>query len=400
MSDLVFHGHSRTVQNGWAMPIEHWLDEPNPYAPDYPRWRDIFYESHITSMVWVDGHEYSAPMDAIWPNLEVGLAYNMDLLDEMGLKPPATWAEEVEVGRALKEAGGGLSPWPPATGFDKGGLATWPLGLQILPSMLQAVAPQMDTDGDMFVGAENCLAAFKAGIVGPLTPIYQRAYDEYMNLIQTYPDNFMEVDLERMWREGKIGVIYKGSWEFSQTYNDPNIQFDRGFVLCPLPDSKDIPPLDGRPGAVDPTGTTAGDGSVPADLITAINGIEYTAMQSSIEARKNEAEVIDWWMFLTEPENDAFMVNENQQRIPAAKDAPIGPIFQGIANQSQPLYDYQIAWWGEGLYWDAENFSEWRKIFVEWVIGETDRETHFARQQAEWEKATARYEAELKEQSE
>lgn len=76
--ELVWSVHDVPVQNGWALPIGEYLDQPNPFAPEYSRWRDIFYETYMTSLIYGDGREYCAPIISYWPNLEVGLAYNKE----------------------------------------------------------------------------------------------------------------------------------------------------------------------------------------------------------------------------------------------------------------------------------------------------------------------------------
>ena len=113
--DLIRSWHNIPVQNGWALPIGKYLDEPNPFVPEYPRWRDIFYETLMTSLIWEDGEEYCAPIRAIYPALEVGLMYNKDYFREQGLKVPSSWTELKEVSKKLKEMGTGLSPWPPSS---------------------------------------------------------------------------------------------------------------------------------------------------------------------------------------------------------------------------------------------------------------------------------------------
>lgn len=392
--DLTWNTHNYAVQNGWAVAIDDYLNMPNPYAPQYKAWRDIFWPEYMKSLKQPDGHEYCAPLDSIYPNIEVGLAYNKETLDKMGLKVPATWKDEMEVAKALKEAGNGLSPWPPEK--DTGNC--WPLALQVLPSMMQSVCPEMDLNKDKFIGIEEALPAYKAGIIGPKTPIYQRAFDEMYQLATYWIDGFATTDLDLMWREGKIGLTYAGSWDFSRIANDPNVTFERGFIPPPLPSSQDIPSTATQPGAYDPPRTTAGDGSVPGELMNAVQGAETAIIGSAVKAHNNMAETINWWQFITAPDNNAFMVNENQNRISSAKDAALGSIWKGIASSKLPLYDYSIAWWGQGFYWDNNNFNTWRKIFMAWITGQIDRETHFARQEQEWQEASARYEAVLKEQ--
>lgn len=394
--NLVRSTHNFAVQNGWAKPMDEYLAQPNPYAPQYETWNDIFYPSFMSSLVQPDGHVYTAPIDNIWPNIEVGLAYNKDTLDRLGLEPPATWSDEMEVAKTLKEAGDGLAPWQAeqATGN------LWPLALQILPSMMQPILPEMDLNDDKFIGIEEALPAYQNGLIGPNTPIYRRAFAEMRAMASYWIDGFNTVDIDLLWREGKVGLRYSGSWEFSRLANDPNITFERGFLPPPLPNSRDIPATEEWPGATDPPRTTAGDGSVPGELLTAVQGSEFVIIASSSEADNNLAQTIDFWQFLTEPQNNAFLVNENQARISSAVDAPLGSIWQEIATFKLPLYDYAIAWWGQGWYWDNDNFMKWRPIFVEWITGQIDEETFFIRQEEEFAAGAARYEAILKEQME
>jgi len=389
--DLIYSLHNVPVQNGWALPIEEYLDQPNPFAPEYPRWRDIFYPKLMESLVWGDGHEYCATIGAIWPNLEIGLVYNKGFFAEHGLEPPRTWTEEKEVSRALKEMGSGLSPWPPEQASGN----CWPLALQLLPPMMQEVCAEMDLNGDKFVNIEEALPAFKKGLIGPNTPIYRRAWAEMYELATYWVDDFMTTDLDLLFRQGGVALQYQGVWEFSALGHDPTIEFEIGFLPPPMPNSQDIPPSDDMPGAFDPMRYTEGDGSVPADLLTAVQGPDLVILKPSVEAHDNLAETLLWWQFMTTPENDAFIINENEVRIPSAKDAPLGPIFSQIAHFKLPLYEYSIAWWGQGLFWDAANFTNWRKVFVDWITGQIDEETFFERQQQEFEEGAARYEETL-----
>ena len=224
--NLVRSTHNFAVQNGWAVAIDDYLAQPNRYAPDYDKWIDIFYPTFMNSLIQPDGKIYCAPIDNIWPNIEVGLAYNKETFDSMGLEPPSTWGAQMEVSRALKEAGDGLAPWQveQATGN------LWPLALQILPSMMQPICPEMDLNGDKFVGVDEALPAYRAGIIGPNTPIYKRAFEEMYELATYWIDAFNTVDIDLLWREGKVGLRYSGSWEFSRMANDPNVTFERGFL--------------------------------------------------------------------------------------------------------------------------------------------------------------------------
>lgn len=385
--DLVWPQHDIPIQRGWCVPLEDYLDKPNPYAPTYATWNDIFYPSIMKSLVYTDGHTYSAPISTPYPGIEVGLAYNQEWLDKVSMQSPSTWSEEVELSRKLKEMGNGLAPWPVEAQSGN----VWPLALQILPAMLQDLAPELDLNQDFQITADEGLVGFQKGLIGPMTPIYQDAWREMKKLAGYWVDGWATADLDQLWREGKIGLRTTHSGEFSEFANDPNLTFKRGFLPQPIVTSKDIP------GAKDPDQYTPGDGKVPADLVVQVNGADTAILKSSTEAHRNFDETLKLLQFFTTPENSAFIANENQGRIPAAKDAPIGPIWQEIASFRLPLRTYTIAWWGEGFFFDATQFNNFRKVFVAWLTGQIDDKTFFERQQQETSEGAARYEAQQKE---
>jgi raffinose/stachyose/melibiose transport system substrate-binding protein len=388
--DLIWSVHNIPVQNGWALPIGSYLNQPNPYVEGNAKWRDLFYPSLMRSLVWEDRNEYCAPLRAIWPYLEVGLAYNQGLLDQHGLRAPRTWTEQKEVSAALKELGGGLSPWPDEG--ESGNL--WPFALQILPPMMQEVCKEMDLNGDKFVGAEEALPAYRKGIIAMDGPLYRRAWQEMRELAQSWVDGFNTADLDLLWRRGELGLQYRATWEWANLANDPSIEFEQKFVPAPMPNSSDIPIVDGI-GAYDPPKLTAGDGSVPGEQIEAIQGPDLVMLRDSVETRNTLDATLAFWQYLTTPENNAFLVNENQQFIPSVKDASLGPLWQEVANFQLPIYDYTIAWWGMGLFWDAQHFQNWRKLFVGWMVGDLSEQEFFARQVRESDEGAARYEATL-----
>jgi len=391
--DIASAVHNIPVQEGYALPLGKYLDEPNPYAPEYPRWRDIFYETLMTSLIWEDGEEYCAPIQAIFPALEVGLMYNKDWFRENNMTVPSSWTELKEVSKQLKDMGSGLSPWPP----EALGGHFWALALQVLVPMMQGVAAEMDTNGDLFVGTDEALPAYRKGLIGPKTELYQRAFREVAALNENWIDGFTTIDLESMFKKGdNLFIQYNGAWGFSTYANDPAIDFDIGFLPAFIPLPEDIPPLNGQPGAFAPKEMTKGDGKVPGDYVYAIQGADNVIIKEMVEQHDNEAEAIKFLQFLTTPENSAFIINENQSHIPAAKDAEIGSIFQDIAQFKVPVYEYSISWWGMGLYWDAASFIEWRKIFVAYMQGLIDWDTFIEQMDKEYKEGSDRYAETLK----
>ena len=377
------------VQRGWCVHIDDWLLAPSRYAPHSDTWSDTFFPSMMESLIWHDGFQYSAPLHANWPFIEIGLACNIDSLNEMVLHPPSTWAELKEVSLALKDAGLGLSPWPRESQNGD----CWPLALQILPPMMQEICADIDANADLAIDSEEALHAYRNDLIGPYTPIYRRAWDEMYALAQTWLDGFETADLELLWREGSAVLQYRSPKEFATLAQDPSIEFEHKFVPSPVPSSADIPAMDQTPGALDPYAYTAGDGNVPGEFVKAVRGPQDVMISTSTQLRNNREQVVNWWQFITEPENNSFLNNENQLFIPSAKDGKLGPLWSGIAEFKLPLYSYKITWGGMGLLWDMDYFAEWRRIFLAWVIGEMNRDEFFERQQRSWNEGVGRYEA-------
>lgn len=387
--DVISPLHEIPIQRGWCLPIDDYLAQPSTYAPSYATWAESFYPSLMKSLVFGDGKTYCAPVSHPFPGVEVGLAYNKEWLDQVGMQPPTTWTEQLALSSALKDAGSGLAPWPNEAADGN----IWPLALQLLVSMLQQQGPELDLDGDLFIGAEEALPAFRNGLIGPNTATYRTAWLEMKKIATSWVDGWATTDLDVLWRDGKVGLRTTSAGEFSEQKNDPFIKFERGLIPSPYVTSADVP------GASDPPAFTAGDGKVPADLVTAINGPDTAIMADATRDHGTVDEAVKWLQWITEPENNAFLVNENETAIPAAKDAALGPLFTEIASFKVPMWTYQIAWWGEGLYFDNTQFNEIRRLFVAWITGQVDDNAFFDRIQAETTAGADRYAASLQELS-
>jgi len=380
--DLIFPWENTPLQRGWALPLDSYLAQPNPFAPQYKTWSDIFYPALMKTLVYLDGKTYTAPMSMRYPGVGVGMSYNKELFAKQGLKPPSNWTEELAVAKALKDSGSGFSPWWNDYGGTK--IDGWPAGIQILPAMLQDMGPKLDTNGDKVVDLKEQIAALKAGLIGPKTPIYQTTLREFKKLADLYITGWQSTNLDQLFRDGQIALQLRGSWEFAQLANDPGVKFERGFLPLPPVTSKDIA------GASDPKQFT--NGTVPADQIVAYP--DTAILKSSVDAHKNLDETVTWLQWITEPQNNEFINNENQQWCSSAKDAKLGPLWQEISQIKVPIVEYQTEWCG--LQIDSDYFNNWRKLFEAWLTGQMDESTFFTRFAQETDAAVARVAAAAK----
>lgn len=385
MPDVTSLGHEIPILKGYALPIEEYLAQPNPYATQFKTWYESFHPSIMNALKYPNGHIYCAPVQDKITGFEVGMFCNMDWFKKIGMEPPKTWSEQKAVGEALKKAGSSITPWPPES--IEGNI--WALGLQILPSFLQPECATMDTNGDKFIGAPEALVALRNGLVGPLTEKYKAAWKEQKQLVKYWADGWASADIESLWRNGEVGMRQSGAWEVTAQMSDPQIKFERMLVPQASVTSADLP------FANDPPEWTKGDGKVPDGNLVMINGPDQGIAAVTKERGTTET-AIKWLQWTTTPENDAFLVNENQNLVPTVLTAPLGTIWTELLSYPMPKYEYSIAWWGECLQFDNTLFNETRKLFVAWATDQMDDATFFKRQQEETIAGANRYEEALK----
>ena len=134
-------------------------------------------------------------------------------------------------------------------------------------------------------------------------------------------------------------------------------------------------------------------------MITAVNGPDTAIMKVTQERGTLEASV-KWLQWITEPENNSFLINESEAGVPTSPEGTLGPLWKELATFKKEKYTYVISWWGEVLYQDAALYNEVRKLFVAWMTGQLTDEEFFERQYLETMAACDRYDAALKEMEE
>lgn len=157
-------------------------------------WAESFLPTTLGSLRGRDGKDYAAP----WTIINLKQGYRADILDDLGLEPPTTWTEDIEVSQAAQEAGI-LPRWYGLAGNDAG--LWWRLTLT-LNAGFRTITDEVNIKGDPkqydptnpesisgeAYEADELYVAFKNGLIDPAkSPLYRDA-------------------IERRLREGTLGV--------------------------------------------------------------------------------------------------------------------------------------------------------------------------------------------------
>ena len=86
--EIVFFwaGGQILAENGWAIPLDDYFDQPNPYVQGNEQWRDLFYDA-VFAPFWAcqtDGKFYQVAVDIF----ETVVYCNLSIFEEAGLLEP------------------------------------------------------------------------------------------------------------------------------------------------------------------------------------------------------------------------------------------------------------------------------------------------------------------------
>ena len=97
------------VSKGWYLPLDDYLERPNPYIKGNKRWLDSFINHALVNAKRApDGKLYCVSIDVV----ETAIYYNKTMFAEFNLTIPETWAEFIQLQQTLKDHG--ITPLPSA----------------------------------------------------------------------------------------------------------------------------------------------------------------------------------------------------------------------------------------------------------------------------------------------
>jgi extracellular solute-binding protein len=320
--DLVWEQYgpvtSGSIPNGMLQNIKPFLDKPNPYVPGNSSWLSLFSPSTVPYMTSPNGD-----IDIILgSNVETGMFYSKEAFAKAGITAtPTTWAEFMTDLGKLKAAG--VTPIM----FADGGLCNPSWFERLATSSL--LAPQVskfDVNHAQVTTGLDVAVGIKKGIISMSNPAYaqvwkllgqleqysatgQSSYDACSPPTQTTPP----LSTESLIVQGKVGVLWGGSWYFPQL---DSLNFTGKYGVFPEPPiTSDSTPLATGTSTVGMIGGPNGNGQW---------GVTSQQADSSMTPAKT-ATVMNFlaWLFTPQHLGDWIKINQSGADIPTETGAPV-----------------------------------------------------------------------------
>lgn len=319
--DLVWEQYgpvtSGAMPAGLLQNIRPYLEKPNPYVKGNTSWLSLFSPSTVPYMTSPNGD-----IDIILgSNVETGMFYSKEAFTKAGITAaPTTWAEFMTDLGKLKAAG--VTPIM----FADGGLCNPSWFERLATSSL--LAPQVskfDVNHAQVTTGLDVAVGIKKGIISMSNPAYaqvwkllgqleqysatgQSSYDACSPPTQTTPP----LSTESLIVQGKVGVLWGGSWYFPQLNS---LNFTGKYGVFPEPPiTSDSTPLATGTSTVGMIGGPNGNGQW---------GVTSQQADSSMTPAKT-ATVMNFlaWLFTPQHLGDWIKINQSGADIPTETGAP------------------------------------------------------------------------------
>lgn len=297
------------IGNGWYVPLNEYLEKPNPYENGNEHWKDIYGADAIAAAQAADGVNYYVCLD----NIAIGMMYNMDILAQAGItEAPETHSEFIACLEKLKQAKaeGKIT----AEVYCQSGL--WHESF-IGNSVYGAKIADWDIDGNGMVSSYELIKAYKQNEWS----LEDERFKEFLRLCyekaEYYPSQYLGYDVSYQFAKGNLAIM--DAIGNSMITLSKNAKFNLKITGYPVLDSE----------ASIFGGYTTRRGS--AGLSSA-----YWVTNSAIEKGQDAVDAcVDFLMFLTASDNNKRLVNDLGTALPLNIKESNVEIFADLATQYQ-----------------------------------------------------------------
>jgi len=300
------------VQKDWYVPLDHFLERPNPFIPPgqpgSKQWWDMFrYQAISRGKAAPNGKNYCLSLDMV----ETGIFYNKTLFDRLGLTPPQTWEQFMDVLARIKEAGkdkgtipllmhlSAFSDWCKDLIFDQ-------LYYDLLPGIDLKKDPKREGYLQGYLDPEELAFLYDKGFFTRQDPRYVRLWEIMRDLKRYTNDNMTSMDLTREFVTQRAAMLWSGSWLTHRLVADHRLDFEWSVFYLPRFTKNTSQYASGEPMCV-----IGGAASQFEVTCSAVGDTDPTLpMAERMATSERLKRVIAFLQFLCVPANTETIVNE------------------------------------------------------------------------------------------
>jgi raffinose/stachyose/melibiose transport system substrate-binding protein len=348
------------------------LHQPNPYSTNPTWWDDFPLDQLILNQTVSSdgGHRVIGPTLSGDSGV-TAFAYNKTMFDEVGVEPPQTWGEFMEIQQKLKDAG--HTPFLMQMAGPLGWIwnwAEWTIREQLMADVIDECDIRAPFDSIDDEEMAYCVSTGRLTLDDPRLAETWRLMKEWS---QYWQDDFLAPPPDAdLFAQGDVAMINTMNLWLGQIASNPNIKFEWGtFYQPPVTPADSEYGNDVTPRRVGNKGF-AGSGSI----------YFFIPMTTVERSEKRTAEAIDLIQWFTAPPQLELWCS--QQPIPCYEPGtPIEDVFDDpkMVTEMRGFFEPGAFENGvAGLDWatlDRSLADEWDRLFAEYMGGYMSAEEAF-----------------------
>ncbi|BBH22038.1 hypothetical protein Back11_33830 [Paenibacillus baekrokdamisoli] len=351
------------AKEGWYLPMDEYLNQPNPFVNDNRKWSEQFPEYLWSKNMVSEAVEGKMSVIGIPISLNSGSAtaifYNKEILTKEGIEVPKSYLEFIQAAEKLNSKGYiGLHPWT-----AQNQIYNWAFLFNLGPYYFEKnVADKLKSDKHGNIDHAEIIRGVKERMFSPVLNEYARElYLNFKKFFAVSPPNWESTDFTKPWEEGRVAMFEDGTWTLATESANEERTFEFG-LFPPLPlaagESKyvSVPKYTEK-------------GPYQPEPVVSLNIIK-----PSVEKHGTEEAAVRFLQFLTAPENLSLLIEEDQTSIGAVKGVPTPALLEELISRPFPITPSYT--WPTGL--DIESNDQWNQYTTAWVYGKLTDEMYFA----------------------
>ncbi len=289
------------VSKDWYIPLDEFLEKPNPYIKGNVRWMDSFINKALMNAKRApDGKLYCVSIDIV----ETAVFYNKTLFEKYNLSIPETWGNFIKIQEILLK--NGIIPFT-----AEGNLGSdW--GQDIIFDMLYSdiiknldVEPSMESQSaymEHYLTPKEVVFLLKKGFFTKNDSRWREMNKLLKDWRKYWAKELKNTDVSRLFITQRVAMLWNGSWFIRRLAYDPYIDFEWGVFYLPAMTKKTSEFASGTKASV------IGGSAIQLHVT------------NSAKTYNHLDRVIDFLMFLTAPQNFGKILNEAMMFLPNIKE--------------------------------------------------------------------------------